>query len=56
MGREGHGQDARGTDIARGRPPRNGGVGGTISDCRLGPSTRLRLAQDDAGRQFQIAD
>jgi hypothetical protein len=29
-------------------PPRNDGVGGrAISDCRLGPSTRLRLAQDD---------
>jgi hypothetical protein len=25
-----------------------------ISDLRLGPSTRLRLAQDDAGRQFEI--
>ena len=25
-----------------------------ISDLRSGPSTRLRLAQDDAGRQFKI--
>ena len=30
------------------------GVRRWISDLRLGPSTRLRLAQDDAGRQFKI--
>jgi len=30
------------------------GVRKRISDLRLGPSTRLRLAQDDAGRQFKI--
>jgi len=31
-----------------------GGEEKWISDSRLGPSTRLRLAQDDAGRQFKI--
>ena len=30
-----------------------GGTGSGEMDFRFGPSTRLRLAQDDAGRQFK---
>ena len=48
-----------GAGLAESGPPRRifnfgWGVRKWISDLGLGPSTRLRLAQADAGRQFQI--
>jgi len=46
----------RNDGVARGRTTeaKGWGVRKWISDLRLGPSTRLRFAQDDAGRQFKI--